>query len=514
MKKGLALSIISFFLVQNLPISNCLAQQNRYTIDQTLSDEAQMKTIAFDALAFMTGDLGCDSFLPPGKVADFSGFQYFRDNDPTNMGHNTDFVTIIAFNVLNLLTETQLQELIDAAALQIDQINQYGYDRFPLMKAFRRLYENDLPSGSTGLDIEAVKSYSAQLYRLDGEISYGRAELLGRVYRSFSQAQKTTLDNLRALNGVGNWPANLQNPLQGRGLDRDVDVAVMTYASEMYSWIYGSVEADVYFCPERQGTYFGSFYMKDMPAMNNPGFNIDPNLTADMGSAMLAELNDNQAKLITDLVEIQRDDLLGIVDAREAISIQLRRFITENAVDKETVLQLAETYGELDGSIVYNYAVNFCEVGQCLSQAQGQTLTDIRETWNTIPCQGAFLYSQPIPMPDIPNTDFLFTPATSVNDGEGSIPAIFRLEQNFPNPFNPETNIAYQLPERAHVQLVIYNVMGEKVLTLVDDIVTAGHHQVQWRGTDASGRPVSTGIYVYQIRFKDQVLIRKMTLMK
>ena len=73
----------------------------------------------------MTGSLGCDAFLPPGKVADFSGFQFFRDNDATNMGHNTDFVTVIAYNVLNIMTDDQVQQLIDAAQSKIDQINQY-----------------------------------------------------------------------------------------------------------------------------------------------------------------------------------------------------------------------------------------------------------------------------------------------------------------------------------------------------------------------------------------------------
>ena len=57
------------------------------TITQTLSDGGQRNTIAFDGLAFLTGNLGADSFFPPGKVADFWGFQYLRDNDPTGMGH-------------------------------------------------------------------------------------------------------------------------------------------------------------------------------------------------------------------------------------------------------------------------------------------------------------------------------------------------------------------------------------------------------------------------------------------
>ena len=111
------------------------------SIDQAVSDLAQKNTIAFDALAFITGDLCDDTFLPPGKVADFSGFQYLRDTDPTNLGHNTDFVTIIAFNMLNILNESQIQSLISLAKTQIAMINEYGYKRFPLIKAFRRLYE-------------------------------------------------------------------------------------------------------------------------------------------------------------------------------------------------------------------------------------------------------------------------------------------------------------------------------------------------------------------------------------
>ena len=85
--------------------SSTVTQADQYTITQATSDEAQMNTIAFDGLAYLTGNLGSQSFLPPGKVADYSGFQCLRDNDPTKLGHNTDFVTIIAYNVLHLMTE-------------------------------------------------------------------------------------------------------------------------------------------------------------------------------------------------------------------------------------------------------------------------------------------------------------------------------------------------------------------------------------------------------------------------
>jgi sugar lactone lactonase YvrE len=381
------------------------------SIDQAVSDLAQRNTIAFDALAFITGDLCDDTFLPPGKVADFSGFQYLRDTDPTNLGHNTDFVTIIAFNMLNILNESQIQSLISLAKTQIDMISEYGYKRFPLIKAFRRLYENDLPDGTTGLDKEAVMQYSADLYRLDGQISYDRAVALGNILRGFSSDQKSQIDTLKTLNGVGNWDfdSSQRNPLSDYKLERDENVAVMTYASEMYSWYAGSVEGDTYFCPERQGTYFGSFYMKDAPAMAaGPGFTIDSNLTANMGSSLIAALTAGQAELITGLVDIQRDDLYGIVDVRRDISTELRKLLTSASIDEDHVLSLAEQYGELDGAIVYQYATHFAEVGKTLTTDQKATIQAIRESWNTIPCEGAYLYSEKISMPEIMNTDFLF----------------------------------------------------------------------------------------------------------
>ncbi len=226
-----------------------ITNTDEYTIDRTLSDGGQQNTIAFDGLAFLTNNLGAQSFLPPGKVADFSGFQYLRDNDPTEMGHNTDFVTIIAFNVLYILTDEQINKMVDRAQEQVNLINEYSYKHFLLMKAFRRLLESDLPAGCSGLDKGMVMEYSAMLYRIDGQISYDRAQLLGGIVRSLSAEQNAAFAELTALNGVGNWDSTLSDPIKPLNLSHDVNVAVMTYASEMYSWYAGSVEADTYFCP-------------------------------------------------------------------------------------------------------------------------------------------------------------------------------------------------------------------------------------------------------------------------
>jgi Spy/CpxP family protein refolding chaperone len=304
------------------------------------------------------------------------------------LSHNTDFVTIVSFNVLHILTEEQLQLLVARAGTQVSQINQYAYARFPLLKAFRRLVDGDLPDGATGFDQAAVLAASAELYRIDGEISYDRAELLGGIIRSLTLEQKAALDRPKGLGGVGNWDCALADPMDGLQLERDVKVAVMTYASEMYAWYAGSVEADVYFCPERQGTYFGSFYLKDWPAMGNPDFTIDERLTARAGEEFLAALTDSQATVMTGLVDLQRAALYEIVQRREDIATQLRRFMTEASIDSAAVMELSDRYGELDGEIVYYYATRMAAVSQALSAAQRADVTALADSLGYLPPPG------------------------------------------------------------------------------------------------------------------------------
>ncbi len=382
--------------------------QAGYNIEQAISDRAQGMTIAYDALAFLTGDLGSDSFFPPGKVADFWGFQYLRDNDPSEMGHAGDFLTSAALNMLSILTSEQRAELVELAESQVDDINEYGYGRFVLMDAFRRLLDGDLPDGTMGLNEEALKTYSAELYLLDGEISFERAQLMGGMLNSLSADQLANLDSLVG-KGMLEWP-DAEESSDIRGLDRDVKVAVMTYAADMLSWYVGSVEADVYFCPERHGTYFGSFYLKDIHAMSDSSYAIPTDLTGDMGEAMLGTLTSDQAELVTSLVDIQKPSLLGIVDIREQISIELRKFLAGETADKAVVLSLMEEYGALDGAIIYNFAAYFALVNQTLTSEQKTQLLAFREEMlgDLMYPSGAYLYSQAIPMPEIPNTVFLF----------------------------------------------------------------------------------------------------------
>jgi len=99
----------------------------------------------------------------------------------------------------------------------------------------------------------------------------------------------------------------------------------------------------------------------------------------------------------------------------------------------------------------------------------------------------------------------------------------FRLEQNYPNPFsakahgafgNPETEIRFQLPQADYVTLKIFNALGEEIRTLVSALHKAGYHRVLWDGKDKHGKPVASGVYLYQLRAGDFSQVRKMSLVR
>jgi hypothetical protein len=99
------------------------------------------------------------------------------------------------------------------------------------------------------------------------------------------------------------------------------------------------------------------------------------------------------------------------------------------------------------------------------------------------------------------------TPAAEPEQGAGASPAEFRLQQNYPNPFNPSTEITYTLPRPGIVVLGVYNAIGQRVATLVNQAQTAGTHSVRW---SAAGLP--SGVYFYRLTARELVATRKMTL--
>jgi hypothetical protein len=92
---------------------------------------------------------------------------------------------------------------------------------------------------------------------------------------------------------------------------------------------------------------------------------------------------------------------------------------------------------------------------------------------------------------------------TAVEEDEPvGVPAEYDLSQNYPNPFNPSTDIKYQIPDvqlPVHTVLRIYNILGQEVRTLVDEVQEVGYYTVTWDGRDGRGNEVPTGIYFYQL---------------
>jgi hypothetical protein len=214
-----------------------------FDMAQTLSDGAQRTTLAFAGLAMMTGNLEAQSFFPPGKVADYTGFQYLRDNDPDNMGHNTSFLTRVACNVIFILNEGQLARLRELAAAQQPMIEEHGIDeqltatagaalcdaskgyvtseQAAIMSSLVTTQRENLyasPTASilavrteiatllrsllaTSASVDAVESRVLELSGLygdlDGENNHAYATVFAQVYRTLTEDQKTRLAALR-----------------------------------------------------------------------------------------------------------------------------------------------------------------------------------------------------------------------------------------------------------------------------------------------------------------------------
>jgi len=108
----------------------------------------------------------------------------------------------------------------------------------------------------------------------------------------------------------------------------------------------------------------------------------------------------------------------------------------------------------------------------------------------------------------------VMTPGYSDDSDMVSTPKVTALKSNYPNPFNPATTIAFDVACEGRVVLNVYNIKGQRVTTLVDDVRSAGSHKVVWNGVDDAGRAVSSGIYFYRMQTEGYTSVKKMLLMK
>jgi hypothetical protein len=95
-----------------------------------------------------------------------------------------------------------------------------------------------------------------------------------------------------------------------------------------------------------------------------------------------------------------------------------------------------------------------------------------------------------------------------------SLPEKPALDQNYPNPFSLSTEIGFDLPKPSFVSLDIYDILGRKVSTLINEHLTARSKRVQWDGRDNTGVEVTSGVYFYRLQIGDHVEVKKMVLLK
>ncbi|TFG98745.1 MAG: T9SS type A sorting domain-containing protein, partial [Calditrichales bacterium] len=107
-----------------------------------------------------------------------------------------------------------------------------------------------------------------------------------------------------------------------------------------------------------------------------------------------------------------------------------------------------------------------------------------------------------------------FKGSTGINEDFKATPLSYQLKQNYPNPFNPETNINFEIAQAHDVKILIYNVLGQKVRTLVNENFNAGSHVVRWNGLSDTGFQVPSGVYFYRIKAGEFMASKKMVMLK
>jgi hypothetical protein len=122
--------------------------------------------------------------------------------------------------------------------------------------------------------------------------------------------------------------------------------------------------------------------------------------------------------------------------------------------------------------------------------------------------------AQAYPDWDGPHCYIIDADGTDVHRLGDMMPTEWSVGQNYPNPFNPTTQIAFDVPSRSHVTLAVYNVLGQHVIDLADEVFAPGHYTADWDGTTQGGNSVASGVYFYRLETENYIETKKMMLLK
>jgi hypothetical protein len=174
----------------------------------------------------------------------------------------------------------------------------------------------------------------------------------------------------------------------------------------------------------------------------------------------------------------------------------------------EYLLSLQTNAGNIDTVLTgANLAIPYSDLYAFITDSAG--LTQLHVSWNIHTTDGWDV----TPSSNGPWT-FTMDAGWMLSTEEELLPEVFALHNNYPNPFNPITNIRYDIPEVSDVRIDIYNLAGQRVRTLVSREHQPGRYRIKWNATNDFGSPVASGMYIYRIHAKDFVSVKKLLLMK
>jgi len=195
------------------------------------------------------------------------------------------------------------------------------------------------------------------------------------------------------------------------------------------------------------------------------------------------------------------------------LPITLSSFVAQLASDRNQVRLEWKTISEINN---YGFEVQRSLDGKSFESIPGSFVpgngtTNVSHTYSYVDANPAGTTGYRLKQIDLDGTTSYSESVqpTTTTDVKEQKPTVFALEQNYPNPFNPTTVVEFALPSSSHVLMELYNLLGQKVQTLVDDVRQAGFYRVR-----VDGANLSSGVYLYRLSTGDKVFVRKMTLVK
>jgi PKD repeat protein len=205
----------------------------------------------------------------------------------------------------------------------------------------------------------------------------------------------------------------------------------------------------------------------------------------------------------------------GIVPTDRWISLYGKNLTVDNVeIEAGSKIEIYSNHGVLCGQAVYNgELLKFTPVYGCDNSNPATSGYPLAGEAVSILIDGQAVYPE-ITWETNGECVEISNLATKSGSSGPAVPDNFGLAQNYPNPFNPNTTIKFSLPASGHIDLSVYNLLGRKVKTLVDDYCESGQYEISWDATDAGGNKVSSGVYFYRIQAGDYTQTRKMILTK